>query len=304
VGEREGERGVKIGEVVGPRERERERESGAEAEQDEPDQEIILRLDPTQTTYEITLDNVKVHPVSASPLSPSASLSPSPSLSLSLSLTQTSLLTLGPLSLSLIIRSGLYGLRAKNPNAKRRRTFRGLAFYPPSPSLSLSACLRLLPPPLSSLLIPTAIEGVRERMSIAAEMTVIFASKLKMKFSLLGERGEREWLLIFRDATSGVDSYGGGRYLYIPNPFAEQIAKEESQGKVVEKSMKSDGKVDEKSMNSDGKVDENSMEISIDFNRCFVPPCAFIPFATCARAPPGNVVPIRVEAGEKGEREE
>jgi uncharacterized protein (DUF1684 family) len=39
--------------------------------------------------------------------------------------------------------------------------------------------------------------------------------------------------------------------------------------------------------------------VVIDFNRAINPPCAFTAAAACAFPPPGNVLPVPVEAGEK-----
>jgi uncharacterized protein (DUF1684 family) len=66
---------------------------------------------------------------------------------------------------------------------------------------------------------------------------------------------------VFRDATSRTETYGAGRFLHARPP-------------------------------KDGKV-------VLDFNRAVNPPCAFTPHATCPLPTPENVLPIRVDAGEK-----
>jgi uncharacterized protein (DUF1684 family) len=66
---------------------------------------------------------------------------------------------------------------------------------------------------------------------------------------------------VFRDATSRTDTYGAGRFLTAAAPAG---------GKVV-----------------------------LDFNRAVNPPCAFTPHATCPLPEPYNVLPLRIEAGEK-----
>ncbi len=68
--------------------------------------------------------------------------------------------------------------------------------------------------------------------------------------------------VIFGDETNGIESYPSGRFLYVTRPGPD--------GKVV-----------------------------IDFNKSFNPPCAFSSFATCPLPPKQNILPIRVEAGEK-----
>lgn len=68
--------------------------------------------------------------------------------------------------------------------------------------------------------------------------------------------------VIVGDLTNDDTTYGGGRYVYIEVP-------------------KVDGKV------------------TIDFNRLYNPPCVYSEFTTCPLPPAQNVLPIRIEAGEK-----
>ena len=76
------------------------------------------------------------------------------------------------------------------------------------------------------------------------------------------EQGERDLFIIFKDATSGKETYAAARYLYAHPPDAS--------GKTI-----------------------------VDFNKSYNPPCVFTPYATCPLPPPQNQLPIRVEAGEK-----
>lgn len=66
---------------------------------------------------------------------------------------------------------------------------------------------------------------------------------------------------VFKDRTAPKETYGAGRFLSAPPPRG---------GVVV-----------------------------LDFNRATNPPCAFTAFATCPLPLPQNVLPVRIEAGEK-----
>lgn len=68
--------------------------------------------------------------------------------------------------------------------------------------------------------------------------------------------------VIISDKTTGLETYGGGRYMYVPRP------------------------------------DDNGFTF-IDFNRAENPPCVFTDFATCLLPPKENALPFRVLAGEK-----
>jgi uncharacterized protein (DUF1684 family) len=77
----------------------------------------------------------------------------------------------------------------------------------------------------------------------------------------VGGPGE-ELFIVFADATSGGETYGGGRFLSADPPRPD--------GTVV-----------------------------LDFNLATNPPCAFTPYATCPLPPQGNTLPVAVRAGEK-----
>ena len=91
-----------------------------------------------------------------------------------------------------------------------------------------------------------------------------------VKFTLNGKEhnmlaiteDEENFWFIFRDLTSGEETYPAARFLYTGRPDAN------------------------------GKV-------TLDFNRAENPPCAFNPYATCPLPPPENRLQVRVEAGEK-----
>jgi len=68
---------------------------------------------------------------------------------------------------------------------------------------------------------------------------------------------------VISDATSGKETYGASRFLYVDWPK------------------------------------EGARTIVLDFNRAENPPCAFTPFATCPLPPKENRLPFAVTAGEK-----
>jgi uncharacterized protein (DUF1684 family) len=78
--------------------------------------------------------------------------------------------------------------------------------------------------------------------------------------AILEAPGDRELFVMFSDATSGKQTYGAGRFLYVPLPNADRI--------------------------------------EVDFNEAFNPPCAFTDFATCPLPPRQNQLALGVDAGE------
>ena len=70
------------------------------------------------------------------------------------------------------------------------------------------------------------------------------------------------YFVIFSDETTGLTTYGGGRYIYVDKA------------------------------NKDGKT-------FIDFNKAINPPCVFTPYATCPLPAKENHIDIEIVAGEK-----
>lgn len=81
---------------------------------------------------------------------------------------------------------------------------------------------------------------------------------------------DTEVFFVFRDRTSGKESYGAGRFLKARLPATDGIA---------------DPAVNRK--------------ISLNFNFAYNPPCAFTPFATCPLPPAENWLSFAVPAGEQ-----
>ncbi len=172
------------------------------------------------------------------------------------------ILTVGPYSMFLIRRGDRVGLRVKNPDSPVRRDFNGIDTYPPDPAWKITGRFTPHAEP-RTVRIPTVL-GTIEPMQAPGTLTFRLPSAPGKDLTLepvLEEPDAGELFIIFKDSTSGHETYGPGRFLYIPMP-------------------------------KDGKAE-------IDFNRAYNPPCAFTPFATCPLPPKQNVLPVRVEAGEK-----
>jgi hypothetical protein len=158
----------------------------------------------------------------------------------------------------LIARQGRLAVRVKDPRSDARRSFRGLTYFPIDPSWRIEARVEesAAPKPIS---VPNVLG---KETSEPSPGTLVFdRGGRTYRLTPVLEEGETDWFVIFGDATNGHDTYGAGRFLYVP-PARD--------GKTV-----------------------------IDFNKAYNPPCVFTDYATCPLPPPQNRLPIRVEAGEK-----
>jgi uncharacterized protein (DUF1684 family) len=163
----------------------------------------------------------------------------------------------GRLSLFVIQRGGKYGIRLKDPYSQFRRDFHGLDYFPAREEYRVTA--RFVAEPRK---IPIAnVLGQTEPMaSPGYAMFRLHGQELRL-YPVFEEPNARSLFVIFRDQTSGKETYGAGRFL-------------------------------------DTDLPKNS-QIVLDFNRAYNPPCAFTPYATCPLPPQENRLPARIEAGEK-----
>lgn len=164
------------------------------------------------------------------------------------------------LSFFVVDRDGRLAARVRDRAWAERQPFAGLDYFPFAPEWRIEAAWQPLSPGLH-MAVPN-VTGDLQTVEV----------KHQAVFDYQGERvcllpmavGEHEVFFVFRDRTSGKESYGAGRFLKAAAP--------------------------------------RNGRIQLDFNRAFNPPCAFTPFATCPLPPPENWLAFAVTAGEKSWR--
>jgi uncharacterized protein len=171
---------------------------------------------------------------------------------------EPTMLELGALRLCLIDRGGRLAIRTCDTAAPALATFDGVDHWPVDPAWRHLA--RFESTSGASLHVPDVIGVVDEKPTPG---TVAFeVGGVSHRLEALEGGPDGELWLVFGDATNGVETYGGGRFLYTDAPEAD--------GTVV-----------------------------VDFNRAYNPPCVFSPYATCPLPWPANRLDVRVEAGER-----
>ena len=156
-----------------------------------------------------------------------------------------------------IKREDKVGIRFRNLKAKTLLDFKGIERFP------INAAWRIkgrLEQPAQDFLMITNVLGQNTATKNAGKF--IF-EKNGQQFSLdVIDEGGSKLFIVFADQTSGVSTYGAGRFIEIPKPDAN------------------------------GNTE-------IDFNYAYNPPCAFTAFATCPLPPKQNRLALKIEAGEK-----
>jgi uncharacterized protein (DUF1684 family) len=148
--------------------------------------------------------------------------------------------------------------------AERRASFGGLEYWPYDPQARVLADLE-------------DVEAAPTPIETSGPEPMLFQPFARARFELRGEQLSLEvsWLaaygggafLCFRDATSGGESYGGGRYLLDTVKGAD--------------------------------LGDDEGRLVLDFNFAYNPSCAYEPSWVCPLAPPANRLGVAVEAGEK-----
>jgi uncharacterized protein len=167
-----------------------------------------------------------------------------------------SIVKIGTISLSVIKRNNQYGIRVRDAKSKARINFKGRNWFPIDSSYKVAGSF-------------VPYETARSlKIANSVGMIVPMENPGYLEFELYGEKlrleafeaGENQWWLIFKDGTSGLSTYGAGRFLYVQYQANEQVW--------------------------------------IDFNQAYHPPCAFTHYATCPLAPKENILNVQIKAGE------
>lgn len=162
----------------------------------------------------------------------------------------------GSLSFYVIDRGGRLGVRIKDAKSPTRAAFAGLDYFPNDPAWRIDATFEPYATP-RRVKVPTMV-GVEEEHEAPGKFHF---SHDGHDLALEAFDDGDQLMIVFADKTSGKDSYGAGRFLYVEKPKAKQTV--------------------------------------LDFNLAESPPCAFTAYATCPLPPSGNRLAVAVMAGEK-----
>lgn len=164
-------------------------------------------------------------------------------------------ITLGPLTLFGHYSGARLAIRMRDSNNAIRRSFTGLRWFPVDESYRVRG--RFVPHDEPLILeLPNILGDVETFRSSGTVTFTVGGQELTMTAV---DSGNQLWF-IFRDLTSGHETYPAARFLYVPVPENEWT--------------------------------------TVDFNQAYNPPCAFNPHTTCPLPPLENRLQVRIEAGE------
>lgn len=167
-------------------------------------------------------------------------------------------LQIGSIKFNLIIRDTLYGIRFRDLNSDLVKNFKGIERFPIDESWKINAKFEAYDP-VKEIDVPNVLGQISKEKSPGA---VVFERDGKThRIDAVDDGGDKLFLII-ADLTSGDETYGGGRFMYVNKP-------------------------------------DSTGTILLDFNKAYNPPCVFTKYATCPLPPLQNYLKLRIEAGEK-----
>jgi uncharacterized protein len=167
-------------------------------------------------------------------------------------------LQIGSVKFNLIVRDTLYGIRFRDLTSELVKNFKGIERFPIDESWYIKAKYVAYNPP-KEIALPNILGQISKEKSPGA---VVFERDGKTYRIDAVDEGEDRLFLIIADQTSGEETYGGGRFIYVNKP-------------------------------------DSTGTILLDFNKAYNPPCVFTKYATCPLPPLQNYLKLRIEAGEK-----
>ncbi len=167
-------------------------------------------------------------------------------------------LVLGKLSMWVHASGPRLAIRLRDLDSHIRKEFTGLEWFPVEPAYRVTAKFTAYPN-LKDVEILNMLGDIERYQSPGVVDLELQGQTIRMEPVWNTER-DRLWF-IFKDATSGKETYPSARFLYADAP-------------------------------KDGSV-------VVDFNKAYNPPCAFNPFTTCPMPTKENRLKVRIEAGEK-----
>lgn len=169
-----------------------------------------------------------------------------------------SLVTVGSITFFVHHFSDQYAIRVKDSTNPAIQAFTGCVWFPVKPDYRVEGRFVRNAAP-QAIPIKTTVNTDTSYESVGLVTFELLGQPLQFLAQDYGIPGQLA--IVFRDATSGKETYGAARFLTVELQEA---------GSAV-----------------------------VDFNKAYNPPCAFTPYATCPLPPRENILRVPIEAGER-----
>ena len=153
-----------------------------------------------------------------------------------------------------------FAIRLRDQNSEIRRNFTGLRWFAPNEAYKVTGRFEPYPKP-RPVRVPNILGDLEPYTAPGVVAFSLNGQPQKLEVYDSGSGDTRRFFIVFRDLTSGKETYPSARFLYADPPNAKG-------------------------------------EVLLDFNKAYNPPCAFNPFTTCPLPSEQNRLRVRIEAGE------
>lgn len=170
------------------------------------------------------------------------------------------LVTMGGLTMFVLKSGDRFAIRLRDKNSEIRHNFTGLKWFAPNEAYRVTARFEPYAKP-KAVRVPNILGDLEPYTAPGVIAFTLNGQPHKLEVYDSGSGENRRFFIVFRDLTSGKETYPSARFVYTPAPDAK--------GEVV-----------------------------LDFNKAYNPPCAFNPYTTCPLPSEQNRMRVRIEAGE------
>jgi uncharacterized protein len=167
--------------------------------------------------------------------------------------------TLGSVSFFLMRSGERLAVRLRDQNSTLRKAFTGLKWFPANDALRVTARFEPYPSP-KRVRIPNILGDLDPFDATGLLAFMLDGKTYKLEVYDTGA-GTEPLFIVFKDLTSGHETYPAARFLNAARPNANR-------------------------------------QTVLDFNKAYNPPCAYNPYTTCPLPTPQNRLNVRIEAGE------
>lgn len=143
---------------------------------------------------------------------------------------------------------------------QNKSNFKGLKYYEYNPNFKYTGILKLAPSNTEKYILNTA--NTQEKLGLYGTVSILVAGQ-KTELEVYKTPNTKMLFLPFKDATTGKETYGAGRYLDVP---MSNIAAD---------------------------------KVILDFNLSYHPTCVYNHDYVCPVPPLQNTIKYKIEAGEK-----
>ncbi len=171
-------------------------------------------------------------------------------------------LVLGDLTLYVHASGDRLVLRLRDKNSQLRKNFTGLNWFPIDESYAASGTY--VPYESPKEFDSQNVLGDAIKLKIVGYVTFSLKGQ-EFRLEAEQENAGKRLFIVFRDLTSGRETYPASRFLDVETPAGV----------------------------------EKGASVQVDFNKAYNPPCAYNPYTTCPLPLPGNRLKIEIPAGEK-----